>query len=92
MKTNEICGGMTVQHDSNCMSQRKVYEWIERFKGLLCRKITLRCLLYDYLVKTYSVFTFLLTFKYMNTHTQITLLHETMFQRSQIVMNYYVHG
>jgi len=33
VKTSELNGIMTIQYGSNCMSQRKVYEWVERFKG-----------------------------------------------------------
>jgi hypothetical protein len=31
-RINEIYGRMTVQYCDNCMNQRKVYKWIERFK------------------------------------------------------------
>jgi hypothetical protein len=33
VKTGEIYGRMTVQYGDNCMSQRKVYERVERFGG-----------------------------------------------------------
>jgi hypothetical protein len=33
VKTIEIDGRMAVQHDDNCVSKRKIYEWVERFKG-----------------------------------------------------------
>jgi hypothetical protein len=32
-KTSETYGRMTVQYGNNCRSQRKVNEWVERFKG-----------------------------------------------------------
>jgi hypothetical protein len=33
VKTSEIYGRLTVQYGDNCMSQGKVYEWVERFRG-----------------------------------------------------------
>jgi hypothetical protein len=33
MKASEIYGRMTVQYGNNCMSQKKVYKWMERLKG-----------------------------------------------------------
>jgi hypothetical protein len=31
-ETSNLYGKMIVQYSKNCMSQRKVYEWVERFK------------------------------------------------------------
>jgi hypothetical protein len=33
VKISEIYGQMTVQYGDNCMSPRKVYEWVENFEG-----------------------------------------------------------
>jgi hypothetical protein len=33
VKTDEISGKMTVQYGDNFMRQRKVYEWVEIFRG-----------------------------------------------------------
>jgi hypothetical protein len=30
---SHIWGRMTVQYDDKCMCQKKVYEWVEGFKG-----------------------------------------------------------
>lgn len=30
---SDICGRMTAQYDDKFMCQRKVYEWVEGFKG-----------------------------------------------------------
>jgi hypothetical protein len=33
VRTSEIYRTMAVQYEDNCMTQKKVYEWVERFKG-----------------------------------------------------------
>jgi len=37
VKTMGIQGRVTVQYGDNCMSQRKVHEWVEIFKELFMR-------------------------------------------------------
>lgn len=32
VRSTEIYGRMTIQYDSNCISQRQVYKWVEIFK------------------------------------------------------------
>jgi len=34
VKTGEVYGTVIVQYGDNCMSQRKIYEWVESFRGV----------------------------------------------------------